>query len=221
MSLVPATTAVIINFRTPGLTRRAYTTLRSFYPDLPVLLIDNGSGERSLEELAELARENPTTTALLANDRNIHHGPAMHQALMQLRSDHIFFLDSDCAVVRGGLLEEMVALLSRSATAYAVGKMTWMNARGFDVPSHAGGMPYIRPPCMVIKRNLYLALPPFERHGAPCLRNMAAAHEKKLELVDFPVEEFVRHKGRGTAERHGYRLGLKGRLNHLLNKIGL
>jgi len=217
----PGATAVIINFRTPSLTRRAFATLRSFYPDLPILLIDNGSGDSSLEELSQLARDNPERTTLLANRRNIHHGPAMDQALATVPSQYVLFLDSDCAVLRGGFLEEMVELCNRKAARYAVGKMTWMNGRGFDVAEHAGGHPYIRPICMLIKRELYLELPPFERHGAPCLRNMLAAREKKLELVDFPIEDYVRHVGRGTAERHGYRLGLRGRLNHILNRIGL
>jgi glycosyltransferase involved in cell wall biosynthesis len=221
MSTPPGTTAVIINFRTPTLTQRALDTLRSIYNDLHVLLIDNGSRDGSLEELSQLARVHPETTTFLANRRNIHHGPAMDQALNTLESEYVLFLDSDCVVLRGGFLEEMVELCSREAARYAVGKMTWMNERGFDVPEHAGGHPYIRPTCMVIKRELYLTLPPFERHGAPCLKNMLAARQKRLGLIDFPIEDYVLHEGRGTADRHGYRLGLKGKVNHILNRFGL
>jgi GT2 family glycosyltransferase len=221
MSQSPDTTAVIVNFRTPTLTKRAFTTLRSFYPDLPLLLIDNGSRDGSLEELSELTREHPKETTLLANRQNIHHGPAMDQALRSVETDYVLFLDSDCVVLRAGFLEEMLRLCSREPACYAVGKMTWMNARGFDLPADAGGMPYIRPICMLIKREHYLVLPPFERHGAPCLKNMVAARRNNLELIDFPIESYVLHEGRGTATRHGYRLGLKGKLNHLLNRIGL
>jgi GT2 family glycosyltransferase len=220
MSQSTRITAVIVNFRTPSLTRRAFTTLRSFYPDLPLLLIDNGSRDGSLDELSELTRDHPEKTTILTNKRNIHHGPAMDQALNTIASDYVLFLDSDCVVLRGGFLEEMVELCGREPTHYVVGKMTWMNVRGFDVPHQAGGIPYIRPICMVINRAHYLELPPFERHGAPCLKNMLAARRNKLELIDFPIESYVLHEGRGTAERHGYRLGLKGTLNHILNRLG-
>ena len=74
---------------------------------------------------------------------------------------------------------------------------------------------------MLIRREPYLTLPPFERHGSPCLANMRAARAAGLALLDFPVDAYVRHLGRGTAGRHGYRLGMRGRLNHLLNKLGL
>ena len=38
-------TVVIVNFRTPDLTGRAVHSLRSVYPSVPLLLIDNGSGD--------------------------------------------------------------------------------------------------------------------------------------------------------------------------------
>jgi hypothetical protein len=96
-----------------------------------------------------------------------------------------------------------------------------MNRRGFDVDESAGGTPYIRPLCMMLRRPLYLTLPPFRRHGAPCLANMRAAHEQNLQLVPFPVEHYVDHEGRGTAARLGYHLGLRGKVNHLLNSLGV
>ena len=214
-------TAVVINFKTPDLTCRAVTTFRSFYPSVPTLIIDNGSHDGSLAVLEALQRENAHSTEILRNRRNLHHGPAMNQALQLLHSPAILFLDSDCEVVRGGFLEQMYALGMEQPAHYAVGKRIVMNRRGFDEPEGGTGIPYIRPICMLVKRELYLTLPPFERHGAPCLRNMIAASARGYLMVNFAVEEYVRHQGRGTAARQGYRLGLKGRLNHLLNRLGL
>ncbi len=51
--------------------------------------------------------------------------------------------------------------------------------------------------------------------------NFIAADNAGFVLVHFPVEEYVHHEGRGTATRHGYRLGLRGKLNHLLNRLRL
>ncbi len=214
-------TVVIINFQTPDLTSGAVRSLRRFYPEVPLLLIDNGSGDQSPRLLEELRRAQPEKTELLLNVTNFHHGPAMDQALRLVETPYVLFLDSDCVVERGGFLEAMLDLAAGESRGYAVGKKIFMNDRGFDVDEAPGTHPYIRPICMLIHRARYLELPPFERHGAPCLVNMRAAASAGLALLHFPVEEYARHLGRGTASRHGYRLGWKGRLNHLLNRIGL
>ena len=215
----PSVTAVIINFQTPDLTHRALTSFRRFYPSTPLLIIDNGSADQSPDLLPRLDPLGPTE--LLLNAANLHHGPAMDQALRRITTEFVLFLDSDCEVIGGGFVERMSAALLHDARNYAAGKRIVMNARGFDVGTSAGAHPYIRPICMMVRRELYLQLPPFEKHGAPCLANMIAATDRGLQLVHIPIEEYVRHDGRGTAARFGYRLGLKGRLNHLLNRLGL
>ena len=216
-----AVTVVVINFRTPDLTRRAVESFRACYPELPLLLIDNGSGDESGGILERLREMRPGCTKLIMNASNLHHGPGMDQALRNAETPYVLFLDSDCEVLRGGFVEAMHTAAEEDAHNYAVGKRIFMNDRGFDVPERPGAHPYVRPICMLVRREFYLQLPPFERHGAPCLSNMRAARAAGLELVHFPVEDFVRHDGRGTASRHGYRLGWRGRLNHLMNKIGL
>lgn len=214
-------TAVIINFKTPDLTRRAVESFRSFYPALPLLLIDNGSGDESGNVLDRLRVMSPDNTVVVKNELNRHHGPAMDQALRMLETPFVLFLDSDCEVLQGGFVEAMVARAQEDQHNYIVGQKVFMNDRGFDVSEQPGAHPYIRPICMLVRRELYLQLPQFERHGAPCLANMRAARASGFGLIHLPVEQFVYHEGRGTASRHGYRLGWKGRLNHLMNKIGL
>jgi len=221
ITAVQQVTTVIINFQTPDLSERAVVSFRKYYPDRPLLLIDNGSRDHSVTILSRLHRESPKTITLLLNKNNLHHGPAMDQALRQLESAFVLFLDSDCAVLQGGFIEPMLEALSGKQECYVIGQRTFMNKRGFDVSGGADSTPYIRPICMLVKRELYLSLPPFERHGTPCLANMRAARERGLELLHFSIEEFIDHKGRGTAGRFGYNLGWKGKWNYLLNRFGL
>jgi GT2 family glycosyltransferase len=213
-------TTVIINYRTPDLTRQALTSFQSCYPTLPLLLIDNGSGDGSTDLFRSMATEHPGTFTVIENRRNLHHGPAMDQALRTVRTPFVLFLDSDCRVLRGGFVETMVTALGGHPQNYAIGNKVWMNRRGFDVPESAGAFEYIRPICMLIRRDTYLTLPPFERHGAPCLANMREAVAHGFRLLPFAVEEYVQHPGRGTAGRFGYRLGWRGLLNHVLNRLG-
>jgi glycosyltransferase involved in cell wall biosynthesis len=213
-------TTVIINYRTPDLLDRASRSFRSFYPAAHLVIIDNGSADGSLDVARSRADADRGNTHLILNSTNLHHGPAMDQALRAVQAGNVLFLDSDCEVIAGGWIERMRDLLA-GENAYAAGKLIRMNDRGFDVPEGEAGHPYIRPICMMLKRRIYLSLPPFHKHGAPCLANMVGAEAKGFGLIDTPVEEFVVHHGRGTASRHGYQLGMRGIINHLLNKAGL
>lgn len=218
--VVASVSAVIINFQTPDLTKRAVHSFRKFYPAVPLLLIDNGSADQSVPMLKEFAAADPDSTELVVNSRNLHHGPAMHQAMTLRAEEHVLFIDSDCEILRGGILEIMLEALSSSPEGYAAGKRTFMNRRGFDIPESPGAIPYLRPICLLVDRRRYLTLPPFMKHGAPCLANMKAATDRGFGLCPVPVDEYVRHLGRGTAARFGYRLGLRGKWNHFLNKMG-
>lgn len=213
-------TATIINFRTPDLLKRAAESLRTYYPGIPVLLIDNGSGNGSAGVMESIRLQNPARTEVIVNNENLHHGPAMDQALRHLQSRYVLFLDSDAEIRGGRFLELMVKAAEEQEGHYAVGHCVRMNKRGFDVPLEEGGTPYIRPYCMLIRRGLYLTLPSFQRHGTPCLANMKAAVDRGLTLVDFPVYDYVSHEGRGTAGRFGYQLGVRGKFNYVMNKLG-
>jgi hypothetical protein len=216
-------TMVIINYRTPDLTERAIASVRRHYPHISLLLIDNGSYDgKSVPLLTAWKSRHPQCVELLLNTRNLHHGPAIDQAAHNATLPFLFLLDSDCEILKDGVVEKMLQRALESPLHYAVGKKIWMDHRGFDLPAGKdGAIPYIRPLCMLVRRDVYLSLPRAERHGAPCLANMREAVRRGYMLVDFPIEEFVHHEGRGTAERFGYQLGWRGKLNYALHKLHL
>lgn len=214
-------TAVIINYQTPDLTRQTVELLRKFYPKLLLLLIDNGSKDESVHVLRECQQQSPSLTQFICNSENLYHGPAMHQALQHCSTEYVLFLDSDCEVIAGDFIEGMLGSAERDERCYAVGKQVYMNKRGFDVPAREDAIPYIRPICMLIRKSIYSTLRPFSHHGTPCLENMRDAVSSGFHLVDFPIFDYIVHQGRGTANRYGYGLGFRGKLNYLLNKLGL
>jgi glycosyltransferase involved in cell wall biosynthesis len=213
--------AVIINYQTPDLTKTAITSFRKIYPQIPILLIDNGSKDNSREVLIRIVGNNPDLIKLVANEKNFHHGPAMHQAIGLLQDEFILFLDSDCEVMKGGFIEGMLKELESDDKNYAAGKLIHLNKRGFDVPQSGRSIKYIRPICMLIRRSLYKELEPFQYHGAPCMKNLIDASKRGYNLLDFKIEDYIHHKGRGTASRFGYNLGIRGKINYVLNKIGM
>lgn len=216
MSLADRVNVAVVNYQTPDLLDTAVRSFNPFYPNVPLMIVDNGSQDASREAVSLLQEDHASVTALLL-DGNRYHGPAMDLALRHLESDYVFFLDSDTETRKGGFLEDMVALCE-PPDVYGVGQITSVNRRGFAVRS---GLPVLVSAYMLIDRKRYLELPPFIHHGLPTLQNFRAADKAGLRLAEYPIDEFVEHLGRGTADRFGYGLDLKSRVDYVLHKLGL
>ena len=224
-------TVLVVNFRTEALTRRCVETLRAHYPDLRLLLIDNGSGDASTSYVRALGDRDPAARTIL-NPRNLYHGPALDQGVRAAETRYVFTLDSDCETLSGGFLEQMLEPFADPRT-YAVGELRYKNRYGHTYGYGYAGygeleesrrrsrIPYVHPYAMLLDRAKYLTLEPFVHHGAPAIRNMRAARRAGLRAVDFPVAEFILHHERGTSAHHGYgargraRLVIEGYLNRL------
>lgn len=210
--------AVVINYQTPDLLRTAVESFRRFYPMIPLLIVDNGSADESRSTIEQLCEAGDGHVQAEYLPENIFHGPAMHHALQRQTTPYVYVFDSDTKTLKGGFLEAMHAALEESKESYGAGYVVRANQRGFADPK---GIPVLASAYMLLKRNVYLQLPPFIHHGLPALKNFQAATKKGYRLISFPIEEYVEHLGRGTAERYGYGLGLRSKLDYLLNKIGL
>ncbi len=214
--------AAIVNHGTPDLTRMAVWSLRGHYPDLPITVVESGSADDSAERLRALADEvRPFTLVECAH--NVHHGPGLDLAIRAMDAEWALVFDSDCILYRPGLLEAMLALPAAPG-AYMIGDVVTIDAMGYRPDGGAQETwAYVHPRCALVRRATYERLPPFEKHGVPCLANEKAAAAQGHPLVHFPVDAYVYHFGRGTAARHGYRLGWKGRLwelRHRLRRLG-
>jgi glycosyltransferase involved in cell wall biosynthesis len=208
-------TAVVVNYRTLELTRRSVETLRAHCPSLPLIVIDNGSGDASTAYVRDLASHDCNIRVQL-NKRNLYHGPALDQALRLAPTQFVFTLDSDCQVVRSGFLEAMLAHFD-DPQVYAVGELRYKNRFGYtyaywdaEPRSRPAWIPYVHPYAMLVDRGKYLTLPAFVHHGTPCIKNMRAARDAGYVVRHFPVGEFVLHHAGGTSLKHGF--GVRGRL---------
>ena len=95
------------------------------YPQLEIVVVDNGSRDGSAQLLAEAERGGVCT--LLANHRNRHHGPGLNQGISYLasrpgpRPAWIWILDSDVVAARPGALSAAVTV-ARAHSAALVGE---------------------------------------------------------------------------------------------------
>lgn len=188
-------TAIIVESNTLALTRDCIESLQRHY-DLDRIVVDNYSTDGSREMVINALQRRGDMVVL--NERNIGHGPGMHQALTLCQSRYALLLDSDCVILAAGWLEVMLR-----ESAYAIGKQFNIDAGGII---RNQGEPYIHPACMLLDVAQYLILPPFNHHGMPCILNQRAARRAGYRLVDIDTDSFVRHLWAGTRRVYGNRI---------------
>ncbi len=209
-------TTVIINYQTPDLLEAAVDSFKEFYPGVKLLIVDNGSEDHSKEAIETMVAKYPQTEGQYFKE-NIYHGPAMHEVLSKhLMTSFAFFLDSDTETKKKGFLEEMIQEASHEKV-YGVGEIITTNERGFKSEK---GIDVLLTPFMLIKTNVYSKFSPFIHHGQPTILNFKEAQNSGYKLKGYPVSDYIFHHWRGTAKRFGYGLGVKGKVDYILNKLG-
>lgn len=217
-SVLDQVTMVMVHFRTPDLLQIAVESFFSVYPGANVWIIDNGSASEEVDVLLEQCKERYSTLRVHRFSENKFHGPAMDFALRNLiETPYALFLDSDTKTQKDGFLEEMLRALDEQQ-AYAIGQLERVNDRGFKDPR---GIEIPLTPYFLIRTELYNRYPAFIHHGQPTLAHFTQALQEGQRLLNYPIEQYIEHRWRGTASRFGYQLGWKARLDYLLHKFGL
>lgn len=212
-------TTVIVNYQTPELLDQAVRSFKKLYPDVTTVIFDNGSNDHSKKTIDKLKNDFPGNLKTHFEQENIYHGPALHKSLKKLVSTpYCFFLDSDTITQKRGFLEEGIDMLEENSKHYVCGLVIKVNKRGFKDPD---GIPVAVTPYLLLKTGLYHQFPPFNHHGQPTLKNIEKAQERGFKVIDYPMDQYIDHLWRGTASKYGYKLGLKGKLDYLLNRLGL
>jgi GT2 family glycosyltransferase len=159
-----------------------------------ITIVDNGSGDGSVELLRTLAGHGLIDVVL--NRRQRYHGPALNQALSSLartwRPDgppYVWVLDSDTVVLRPEALTDAVALGQRHRAAILG-----------DYQGQDDDQPTLRSllidPTQVWRR----PFPPFEEHGLPSESLVRKVLRRRLQILRFPyfASGYVLHLGSGT-----------------------
>jgi glycosyltransferase involved in cell wall biosynthesis len=191
-------TAVTVSYNTRELTALLLWSLRTIvkWPELEIVVVDNGSRDGSAQLLAEAEAGGVCT--VLANRGNRHHGPGLNQGISYLasrpgpRPAWIWILDSDVVAARPDALS-MAVTVARENNAALVGEPQhdqW----------HADGRFGLYSLLMDPARAWSADTGPFTGGGDPSAALLRTAARAGLPVAPFPFTAagHVIHRGRGS-----------------------
>jgi glycosyltransferase involved in cell wall biosynthesis len=191
-------TVLTVSYNTRELTALLLWSLRTIvtWPDLEIVVVDNGSRDGSAQLLAEAERGGVCT--LLANQDNRQHGPALNQGLSYLasrpgpRPRWVWILDSDAVAARPDALSAAVTV-ARESGAALVGEAQldqWHPDRRFGLYS------LLIDPAVAWQQRTGA----FTDGGDPSAALLTAATRLGVPVAPFPFTAagHVIHRGRGS-----------------------
>jgi Glycosyl transferase family 2 len=191
-------TVLVVSYNTRELTAFLLWSLRTVlgWPELEIVVVDNGSRDGSAQLLAEAERAGLCT--LLANQANLQHGPGLNQGISYLasrpgpRPAWIWILDSDVVVARPDALWAAVTV-AREQFAALVGEPQddqWHSDGRF------GQYSLLLDPAVAWQPRTG----PFTGGGDPSSGLLTAAAQLGLPMASFPFTAagHIIHRGRGS-----------------------
>ena len=187
-----------VSYNTRELTAFLLWSLRTVvsWPELEIVVVDNGSRDGSAQLLTEAERGGVCT--VLANPGNRHHGPGLNQAISYLarrpgtRPEWIWILDSDVVAARPDALSAAVAT-AREHSAALVGEP---QSDQWHADGRFGMYSLLMDPAVAWREQAG----PFAEGGDPSLGLLAGAGRLGIPMAAFPFAAagHVIHRGRGS-----------------------
>ncbi len=122
---MPKVSVIILSYGDPELTKSALYSLfdgGANYPNMEVLVVDNGSATAELEAIKRFAAQYPDVT-VLENGENLGFARGNNVGLKAASGDYVMLLNND-TVVAPGAINAMVSHLVNNAHIGAVGPLT-------------------------------------------------------------------------------------------------
>ena len=164
---------------TKDLTLCQYRVLRTLFPDVPIIVHDDASTDGTLDLLARECKRDPNLRVLSHAGPPIRHGLSMNAIMDAAETEFVLLLDSDVAVLSDELLVRFRHCLEDHPIAYGCGRVLR------TVPA-SGGIIYLAPWFVMIRKSVWQAYPRFERRNTPCYSAM-----KQINDEDRVVELLV------------------------------
>ena len=188
-------TVIICERNTSDILKLCLESLLRFYPDIPILIVEGGSTDDSINYVRYMSITTPNITLWERGGVNAH-GIMIDDAIRDhTTTKYVLLFDSDVIVCRGGWIEEILYKMNENDL-YAMGTLLFVTNK-----NDACGQPkddsdilrYAHPSCSIIQTDLYKTLRPGTNHGAPLVYNMQDAHKAGYKIEYYPIEHYVAH----------------------------
>jgi len=202
-------TGITVCWNTKDLIERAYNSIRKFYPDMPIIIIDGSDpGDPCAAYVRGLVSDRTTVISL---GYNIGHGRGMCMGIDKAKTPYALMFDSDTELLKP-CIPEMLAMMEEDTFGVGdVDEKADFNRFVCGEYGHVNGwVRYLQPYFQLIDIRNYRKFYPYVHHGAPCYLTMLDIHQRGLSgkiLKQFPglsrsIHEFARHGFGGTGNHH-------------------
>jgi glycosyltransferase involved in cell wall biosynthesis len=214
-------TAIAVSYNTRLLVEKSYNSIRKFYPDMPIILVDGSDPGNSTAAYVKTLASPLTTVMSFGHD--VNHGPGMNAGINYCQTRYALLFDTDAELLEP-CVGDMLAMMEEDT--FGVGFVIPTAFSGFGTwwptpwrkeawhpntapPTKGGWMPYLHPYFHLIDIQTYRKFPPYEHSGAPCTPTMLAIYRQGLSnkiIKQFKdmvngTPKFVKHDGGGTCRR--------------------
>lgn len=207
-------TGITVCYDTRVLMQKAYESVRRFYPDMPIIIIDCSETKNSCYAYVQsLASE---LTTVIHPGKNIGHGPGMNMGINYCRTRYALMFDTDAELLEP-CVGDMLAMMEEDT--FGVGYVIPTALGGFGTtysyppeptPKDGNWMPYLHPYFQLIDTQNYKKYAPYKHSGAPCTPTMRDIYNKGLgwkiikQFKDMTngTPKYVKHDGGGTCRRN-------------------
>ena len=182
--LFPRASVVIVTYGNLSLNRQCIESVygRTEWPNLEVIVVDNGSTDGTPDYLRHAEREYPGLKVIL-NERNLGFAAANNQGLAAATGEYLVLLNNDTIVARGWL-SALIRHLHRSPSIGLVGPVT--NAIGNEAMIPVG---YERPEAMPAWVSRYAREHDGEIFDIPMLAMFCVAMRRSVWERVGPLDE--------------------------------
>lgn len=200
--MVKDVTGITVCYNTKDPMKRAYESIRKFYPNMPIIIINGSDANDPCTHYVKSLISDLTTVISLG--RNISHGRGMHMGISQAKTKYALIFDSDIEMLKSPISQ---MLMMMEDDTFGVGLIAKTGFDGYDYgkkPQHkkTGYMLYLHPYFQLINISNYKNFHRYVHHGAPCYLTMLDIYKKglseKILKEFFGLNDFIRHRFRGT-----------------------
>lgn len=199
-------TALTVVYNTPELLINSVGSFKKFYPDIPLLIMNNSDKDHACSSVVSEYVERYNNVRAFNFRTNQGHGTAVDMGIKNIDTDVIYYFDSDINMKVGGAIEGMMELMNDEV--YGVGNVIDVDTGGRNIRHDYTGerVKFLHLVVGLLNRNMYYKFHPFTRYGLPIFKALLEIH--KSGNVDkmikyFPIFNYVKHLSGGTRSKHG------------------